>query len=42
MGSGSTGVAAVREGRRFVGIEIDAEYFDIARKRITEALKEHG
>ncbi len=42
MGSGSTGVAAVREGRRFVGIEADAEYFDIARKRITEALKEHG
>ena len=34
MGSGTTGVAALMEGRRFVGIELDASYFDIARKRI--------
>lgn len=34
MGSGSTGVAAIQEGRRFVGIERDAGYFEIARKRI--------
>jgi site-specific DNA-methyltransferase (adenine-specific) len=34
MGSGTTGVACVRTGRRFVGIEIDAEHFENARKRI--------
>jgi site-specific DNA-methyltransferase (adenine-specific)/modification methylase len=34
MGSGSTGVAAVRAGRPFVGIELDETYFDIACDRI--------
>jgi site-specific DNA-methyltransferase (adenine-specific)/modification methylase len=34
MGSGTTGVAAVRLGRRFIGIEIEPKYFEIARKRI--------
>lgn len=34
MGSGSTGVAAANTGRRFTGIEMDAEYFDISKKRI--------
>lgn len=34
MGSGSTGVAAMRLGRKFVGIEIDRRYFDIACERI--------
>lgn len=34
MGSGTTGVAAIQEGRRFIGVELDAGYFDIARKRI--------
>jgi len=34
MGSGTTGVAAVRSGRRFIGIEIDPEYFDISVERI--------
>lgn len=37
MGSGSTGVACVNLGRPFVGIELDADYFDIAVRRITEA-----
>ena len=37
MGSGTTGVACVKLGRRFIGIEIDEGYFDIACKRITEA-----
>jgi site-specific DNA-methyltransferase (adenine-specific) len=37
MGSGTTGVAAVNTGRRFIGIERDADYFAIARKRIGEA-----
>jgi len=34
MGSGTTGVAAVAAGREFVGIEIDADYFDTACQRI--------
>lgn len=34
MGSGTTGVACVRTGRNFIGIELDAGYFAIARSRI--------
>lgn len=34
MGSGTTGVAAVQSGRKFVGIELDPGYFRIAKKRI--------
>ncbi len=34
MGSGTTGVAALREGFRFIGIEKEAEYFEIAKARI--------
>ncbi|WP_453942478.1 DNA methyltransferase [Bradyrhizobium elkanii] len=37
MGSGTTGVAAVKLGRRFIGIEIDPAYFDIACQRIQAA-----
>jgi site-specific DNA-methyltransferase (adenine-specific) len=40
MGSGTTGVAAVKLGRKFTGIEIEPKYFDIACKRISEALKQ--
>lgn len=40
MGSGTTGVAAVRMGRRFTGIEIEPKYFDIACRRIGDALKQ--
>jgi site-specific DNA-methyltransferase (adenine-specific) len=37
MGSGTTGVAAVQMGRKFIGIEREPKYFDIACKRIEEA-----
>ena len=37
MGSGTTGVACVNTGRKFVGIEKEKNYFDIAVKRIKEA-----
>lgn len=39
-GSGTTGVAAIRTGRRFVGVEKDPGYFDIACRRIEEAYKQ--
>jgi DNA modification methylase len=34
MGSGTTGIAAHLSGREFIGIEMDAEYFEIAKRRI--------
>lgn len=34
MGSGTTGVAAIRQGRRFIGIELDPEHFETAVERI--------
>jgi len=37
MGSGTTGVACVQTGRKFIGIEIDPKYFEIACKRIKDA-----
>ena len=37
MGSGTTGVACVELGRKFIGIEIDEKYFDIACERISRA-----
>lgn len=40
MGSGSTGVAAVKAWRRFTGIELGDEYFDIAERRISESLSQ--
>jgi len=38
MGSGTTGIAAVRHGRRFVGIELNKKYFDVACQRISDEL----
>ena len=40
MGSGTTGVAAIKLGRKFIGIEIEPKYFDIACRRIEEARKQ--
>ena len=37
MGSGTTGVACVQTGRKFIGVEIDEKYFEIAVKRIKDA-----
>ena len=38
MGSGSTGVACMNTNRKFIGIELDKNYFDIASERIKEAI----
>jgi len=38
MGSGTTGVAAIRQGRAFIGIEREERYFDIACARIEQAV----
>jgi DNA modification methylase len=40
MGSGTTGVAAIQMGRKFIGIEREPKYFDIACKRIEQASKQ--
>lgn len=40
MGSGTTGVAAVKLGRQFIGIEIEERYFQIACRRIEEATRQ--
>ena len=40
MGSGTTGVACAKLGRKFIGIEIEPKYFDIACKRIEDAYRQ--
>ena len=40
MGSGTTGVAAIQLGRKFIGIEREPRYFDIACRRIEQAAKQ--
>ena len=42
MGSGTTGVACIRLGRRFIGWEKDPDYFDIAVKRIRGTKEQLG
>lgn len=42
MGSGTTGIAAVMEGRNFIGIEREPDYFLIASTRVQSALDEYG
>ena len=37
MGSGSTGVACILTRRKFIGIELDDKYFEIAENRLKEA-----
>jgi site-specific DNA-methyltransferase (adenine-specific) len=38
MGSGSTGVACVKTGRRFIGMELDEKYVEVAKQRINDAV----
>lgn len=40
LGSGTTGVAAIAAGRRFVGIELDPDHFAVAERRIAHAAEE--
>ena len=40
MGSGTTGVAAIKMGRKFIGIEREPKYFEIACKRIEDAQRQ--
>ena len=40
MGSGTTGVACIRLGRKFIGIELEPKYFDIAVERCKKALRD--
>jgi len=40
MGSGTTGVACAKLGRKFIGIELEPKYFDIACKRIDDAYRQ--
>jgi DNA modification methylase len=40
MGSGTTGVACMNLGRKFIGVEISSVYFDIACKRIEDAQRQ--
>ena len=40
LGSGSTGVACVTSGRKFIGVEIDEDYFDVACRRLEEAQRQ--
>lgn len=40
MGSGTTGVAAIKIGRRFIGVEIEPEFFETACRRLEEAARQ--
>ena len=39
MGSGSTGIACINTDRKFIGIELDSNYYNIAKQRIDEYAK---
>ncbi len=42
MGSGSTGVACINTNRKFIGMELDENYFNIAKNRIEETIERLG
>ena len=39
MGSGSTGIVALQNNRNFIGIELDENYFNIAKERINNTVR---
>jgi DNA modification methylase len=39
MGSGTTGIAAIQNNRKFMGIEIDSDKFDLANARIYDMIR---
>lgn len=41
MGSGSTGVAAIKSNRNFIGVELNPEYFKMASERLEEVMSEN-
>ena len=41
MGSGTTGIACIRTNRKFIGIEIGQDYFEIAKNRIEKEIEEN-
>ena len=41
MGVATTGVACMNNNRKFIGIELDNNYFEIAKNRISEVEQEH-
>jgi site-specific DNA-methyltransferase (adenine-specific) len=40
MGTGTTGIACIRSGRKFIGIEKDANYYEVAKERIVKELQQ--
>lgn len=42
LGSGTTGVSAVKHNMNFIGIELDTKYFEIAKERIEKAVEDKG
>ena len=42
MGSGSTGIACKKESFKFIGIELDKEYYEIAKTRINNCYVQYG
>ena len=40
-GSGTTLVAAIKNNRRYIGFELDFDYFNVAQKRISEVIKKN-
>ena len=39
LGSGTTGIAAHKLGRKFIGAELDAKYYEVSKKRIRDVVQ---
>jgi DNA methylase len=42
MGEGTSGIAAIRLGRKFIGIELDSDKFEVAKVKVTNAFQDNG